>query len=94
MKVRVTFLGILAEYASLPYLDLEMGEGTSVRDLLREVGSQFSGRWPKEVWDAHQSRFGPMVGVFLDEREVEDEDARLHDGSEVILLPMMAGGQR
>ena len=92
MKVRVTFLGILAEYTSLSYLEIEMGERASVRDLLREVGGRFNTRFPKGVWDTQQRCFSPMIGVFLDQREVEDEDTPLHEGSEVILLPMMAGG--
>jgi molybdopterin converting factor small subunit len=92
MRVRVTFLGILAEYTGLPHLELEMGKGASVRDLLLAVGGRFSTRFPKQVWNAERECFGPMIGVFLDQRDVEDEDTPLQEGSEVILLPMMAGG--
>lgn len=93
MKVKVSLLGIVGEYVGHPDLELEMVEGASVGDLLRELGDRYAERLPYDLWDPQKKAFSPMISVFLDGKDVSDENAPLKEGSEVILLSMIAGGK-
>ena len=92
MRIRLSLLGILAEYTGFSNIEMEMKGGSTIKDLLNEVGERFGTVFPPQVWDPMQRAFNPTIGVFLDLKDVEDENTPLSEGSEVILLPMIAGG--
>ncbi len=92
MRIRLSLLGMLAEYAGSSSIEMELKRDSTIKDLLNEVGERFGDAFPRQVWDPERRVFHPTIGVFLDLRDVEDEDTPLKDGSEVILLPMIAGG--
>ena len=92
MRIRLSLLGILAEYAGFPNVEIELKGGSTIKDLLNEVGERFGNAFPPQVWDPERRVFSPTIGVFLDLKDVEDENTPLKEGSEVILLPMIAGG--
>ena len=92
MIIRLSLLGILAEYAGLSNIEIEMRGGSTIKDLLNEVGERFGNNFPPQVWDPERRAFGPTIGVFLNLKDVEDENTPLKEGSEVLLLPMIAGG--
>ncbi|MFH1486348.1 MAG: MoaD/ThiS family protein [Chloroflexota bacterium] len=93
MKVKVSLLGIIGEYVGHPSLDIKLEEGTTVGVLLGEIGERYAERMPVDLWDPEKKVFSPMINVFLDGKDVEDEKAALKEGSEVILLYMIAGGK-
>jgi len=92
MRIRLSLLGILAEYAGSSNIEMELKAGSTIKDLLNEVGDRFGNTFPPQVWDPERRVFHPTIGVFLDLKDVEAEDTPLKEGSEVILLPMIAGG--
>jgi len=92
LRVRVSFLGILAEYAGVAEVEVELAAGATIADLHRELGRRYAGRFPPEVWDPQAGRFSPYIHTFLEEQDVEDPATPLHEGSQVILLTMIAGG--
>ncbi|MBI2907271.1 MAG: MoaD/ThiS family protein [Chloroflexi bacterium] len=91
MKAFVSLLGIIGEYAGSGNLELDVEEGATVGDLLGEIGDRVGGGMPPDLWDPERRAFSPMVSVFLDGKDAEDS-APLREGSEVILLSMIAGG--
>ena len=92
MRIRLSLLGILAEYTGFSTTEIELKGSSTIKDLLKEVGDRFGNAFPPQVWDPERRTFHPTIGVFLDLKDVENEDTPLKDGSEVILLPMIAGG--
>ncbi|MBI2866221.1 MAG: MoaD/ThiS family protein [Chloroflexi bacterium] len=92
MLVHVSLVGILAEYAGGPDLQVELGEGATLADLHRALGQRPGARFPSEVWDPSSGCFTAVVRSFIDEEDVEDLSRTLHEGSRVILLTMIAGG--
>ncbi|MDO8670286.1 MAG: MoaD/ThiS family protein [Dehalococcoidia bacterium] len=92
MRLRVGHLGILGHHAGCQQLDLALGESATVGDVLREIGARFGDRFPDEVWDRRQGRFASCISAFVDMKDVEDYDAPLGDGSEVLFVTMIAGG--
>jgi len=92
MRIRLSLLGILSEYIGNSNIEMELKEGSTIKDLLNEVGERFGNTFPPQVWDPERRVFHPTIGVFLDLKDVEDEGTPLKEGSEVILLPMIAGG--
>ena len=91
MRVKVSLLGIMAEYAGSPQLEMGLGEGATLGHLLAEVGARLGDRFPSGIWDPMTGAFAPSVAIFLNGRDGE-EHLPLEEGSEVILLPLMAGG--
>jgi len=92
MRIRLSFLGILSEYTRCSNLEIEMKRGSTIKQLLNEIGNRFGEAFPPQVWDPERRAFSPTIGVFLDLKDVEDENIPLKEGSEVILLSMIAGG--
>lgn len=93
MRIRLSFLGILSEYTKCSNLEIEMNRGSTIKHLLNEVGDRFGDAFPPQVWDPERKAFSPTIGVFLDLKDVEDENTLLKEDSEVILLSMIAGGR-
>jgi len=91
MRVKVSLLGIMAEYAGFPHLEVGLEEGATLGQLLAEVGARLGDRLPPGIWDPVTGAFAPSVAIFLDGRDGE-EHLPLEEGSEVIFLPLMAGG--
>jgi molybdopterin converting factor small subunit len=92
MRIRLSLLGILAEYTGFSNVEIELKGRATIKDLLNEVGDKFGDSFPPQVWDPERRAFSPTIGVFLDLKDVEDEDTPLKEGCEVILLPLIAGG--
>ncbi len=92
MRVRVSFFGLLKRLAGEPDLEFHLQEGSTVRDLLLEIGRTVGERFPDEVWDAENQCFSPLVSLFVDNEEIEDLSQPLQDGSEVFLLMPVLGG--
>lgn len=92
MKVTVSFVGILAEYAGAPEVEVKLAQGATVADLHRAVGRRPGARFPPEVWDPASGRFTSCVRTFVNEEDVEDLSRPLEEGSRVLFLAMIAGG--
>ncbi|MBI2919003.1 MAG: molybdopterin-dependent oxidoreductase [Chloroflexi bacterium] len=94
MKVSVTLVGILAQYAGAPEVEIHLPEGARLADLHRVVGGRPGSRFPSEVWDPAAERFTACVRTFVGEEDVEDLSRPLASGDRVTLLTMIAGGLR
>jgi len=92
--VRVSLVGILAEYAGAPELEIDLPEGACLTDLHRAVGLHPGARFPAEVWDAASGCFTACVRTFVNDEDADDLSRLLERGSRVLLLTMIAGGWR
>lgn len=92
MKVTVSLVGILAQYAGAPEVELGLPEGARLADLHSAVGQRPGSRFPREVWDPASQQFTACVRTFVGEEDVEDLSRPLGEGNRVTLLTMIAGG--
>jgi len=94
MKVNLKiFLPTLPEVIGRKELQVEFA-GETVSDLLEYLVTRY-GRKAKQVLYNKDGDFDPMVQVLLNGREwvTNDKlDTALHDGDDIILMMMMAGG--
>lgn len=81
MKVKVCFFALYRERAGISQLDLELGAGSTVRQMVAEVRRLFPALAPPAVDIA--------VGV---NSEYAGPDTVLSDGDEIALIPPVSGG--
>ena len=81
MKVRVQFYAQLRELIGVHELELELGQGATVRELLDEVYAQ------QPQLRAHDKSI--LVGASL---EFVDRNRKLNPGEEIAIMPPVQGG--
>jgi len=81
MKVRVQFYGQLREAIGIHELELELPQGSTVRDLLEQVYVQ------KPALRGHDKSI--LVGAGL---EFVDRNYKLNPGEEIAIMPPVQGG--
>ena len=81
MRVRVLYFGVLKDVIGQGSRMMEVGEGSSVAELVAVHRGAFSG--PAAVWDS--------IAVAVNQ-EYARADRLLKDGDEVALLPPVSGG--
>jgi molybdopterin converting factor subunit 1 len=79
MRIKVLYFGVLKDLAGHRYAEMEMAEGESVADLLRQHRKLAS----VAVWDS--------IAVAVNQEYARAADV-LKDGDEVALLPPVSGG--
>jgi molybdopterin converting factor small subunit len=92
LKIRVRFLGILAQHARVDVLDLDLPASPLLRDLLAEIDIHFQGRFPFRFWDAEENKLAPGLFIRGQERDLLAPDEKLLEGEEIYFLLPMAGG--
>jgi len=92
VRIRVSFYGILERLAGSTSIDLELPDGSTCREAMRQLGKRLGDQLPAEVWDAEQEVFTPLVAIFVNYKEVEDLAQPLQNDSEVLMLMPLAGG--
>ncbi|WP_148682396.1 ubiquitin-like small modifier protein 1 [Pyrobaculum neutrophilum] len=93
MKVRVKFLATLYERTGVLKTEVEIPEGSSVRDLIKILDSRFRGL-ESELLD-ESGGLKPMYNVLVNGRAVEWLNGlatALREGDEVVFIPPAAGG--
>ena len=81
MKVRVQFYAQLRELIGVHELELELGQGATVRELLDEVYGQ------QPQLRAHDKSI--LVGASL---EFVDRNHKLNPGEDIAIMPPVQGG--
>ena len=81
MKVRVQFYAQLREVIGMHELELEVPQGTTVRELLEKVYTQ------KPALHEHDKSI--LIGAGL---EFVDRNYKLNPGEEIAIMPPVQGG--
>lgn len=86
MKIRVRLFSLLRERAGAGELELEVAPTATVADALQDLGRRFP---PLERLQSGPDRLPVLCAV---NREFARQEARLHDGDELALMPPVSGG--
>ncbi len=81
MKVRVQFYAQLRDLIGMRELELELGDGATVRDLLEQLYAE------RPALGAHDNSI--LIGVGL---EFVDRSYELNPGEEIAIMPPGQGG--
>lgn len=81
MKVHVQFYAQVRDLAQTPQLDVDLAEGSTIRELLEEIYRQ------KPTLRAHDKSLLVGAGV-----EFVDRDYLLKESEEIAIMPPVQGG--
>lgn len=95
MKVKVEYLGFIRNMLSKRTEELELREGTSLKELLSELSERYGSEFKKQVYESGQKdvKYGFVVtvnGVLMD--QLRGVETTLKTGDQVILMSLMSGG--
>ena len=95
MRITIHTILTLKKFIGARQLDVELGEGASVDDLLLLMKKKWGEALSSHLFDPETGRLIPHVRVMVNGRQIEflnGVETPLHEGDEVLLLPLVAGG--
>jgi|YelNatPaOPRAMG01_1025707.scaffolds.fasta_scaffold22630_3 molybdopterin converting factor small subunit len=92
MKVKVSFQGILSEWAGKQKVEVDLPEEGKFGDLLSELKRLLGTRMPPQVWHGENKNMNPSVWAMRGQERLVDPQAPLKDGEEIIFILGIAGG--
>jgi|YNPBryantNP2012_1023418.scaffolds.fasta_scaffold14636_2 molybdopterin converting factor small subunit len=92
MRVRVLYTGLLRRYIGEKDGELELPEGSTVRDLLEAVAQTHRDRFPSEYLRGGGRSLLETVRASRRGGTACEPDQPLEDGEEILLLSRLAGG--
>jgi len=92
MRIRVSFLGTMERLVGQPNMEVALLDAFTLEEAVRQIGKNFGGKFPPEIWDAEQKVFTHRVSIFIDSTEVMDLGQTLQNGSEILIVLPVAGG--
>ena len=92
MKIRVTFISILADWVGVPEAVIELPTGAIYEDLLAVIGRRYRRNMPPQLWDERNKRFSHPVIAFKNDVLMENCDTQLVKGDHLRFLAGMGGG--
>lgn len=95
MKVTVEYLGFIRNMLSKKNEELELREGTRLKELLDSLSERYGAEFKKQVYESGQKdvKYGFVVtvnGVLMD--QLNGVETQLKNGDHVILMSLMSGG--
>ncbi len=95
LKFPASFASMLnAQGSDLVVLEKEIGEGTTIGDLLADLAFSYTG-FRKVIFNPDIGKISDQVNVILNDSLLQFPDvteAKLNDGDSIIILPVYAGG--
>ncbi len=92
MRVKVFIPGLLGRDLRVRNLTFEVAEGTTVGDLLLELGKRFGPGLPSGLWDVEAEVFNPVVRAARCGEGLLDQASHLRADDEILILSRVAGG--
>jgi molybdopterin converting factor small subunit len=92
VKIKVHFLGILAKYFRADAVELDLPGTPTLKSLLAQVGNQYAGLLPSEIWDGDKKNFHPSLFIRGRERDLKNPEEPLLEDEEIYFLLPLAGG--
>jgi molybdopterin converting factor small subunit len=92
MKVHVTFVGPLVEFAGAERVEFDLPQGATYGDLLDEIGRRFGDRLHERIWDREKKAFQPRILVLGQGRDHEARERSLLEDEDIKVIPILAGG--
>jgi molybdopterin converting factor small subunit len=92
MKVRVQFHGILSDWMGGSRAEVELAEGGTFGELLREIKKSLSTTAPPQLRNKDRETFNRTLWAMKGKDRLSELDAKLKDGDEIQFFLSLAGG--
>ncbi|MBU2546990.1 MAG: MoaD/ThiS family protein [Proteobacteria bacterium] len=92
MKVKVMFLGPLAEFIGRPTVEFDLPDKATYGDLLDDIGSRFGDKLHPRIWDHEKRFFKAQVLVVGAGRDHEARETPLLENEDIKIIPFLPGG--
>ncbi len=92
MKVRVQFHGILVDWMGGSHGEVQLPDGGTFGDLLREIKKSFSATMPLQLRNKEQETFNRALWAMRGKDRLSELNAELKEGEEVQFFLSLAGG--
>lgn len=95
MRVTIEYLGFIRNMLSKRTEELELREGTRLKELLSKLSERYGADFKKQVYEPGQKdvKYGFVVtvnGVLMD--QLNGVETQLKSGDHIILMSLMSGG--
>ena len=94
-KVKVKLFAHLRRAAGVNEIELEIGDGTTVKDVIDKTIGRFGPEFEKQLKDARTGELAPFL-IMVGRKEISsvrgDLSTKVMDGDEVSLLEPVGGG--
>jgi molybdopterin converting factor small subunit len=95
ITVRVKLFGFLAQLSRQAELDMRVERGTTIADLIQSLANHFGSSFRQALLDWHGNLHGG-IEVVLNREHISARrisEIRLWDDSDLIIMPLIGGGQ-
>jgi molybdopterin converting factor small subunit len=92
MEVKVVYTGILRHYLKAGEESFEIPDGSTVGELMSEVGKARGGLLPAGAWDPETGSFDRIILAVRRGGGVREASEVLQPGEEILLISRLAGG--
>ena len=95
MKVKVHYLGLVKTYVKKTQEEVELPEGSLLKDLLNKLASKFGSPFSQEVYEQTKKEVKATFMILINGilmGQLEGIDTKLRDGDSVMIMPLMTGG--
>jgi molybdopterin converting factor small subunit len=92
LQVRVVFVGLLRRYIGEKEGSMEVPEGATVEDLIREVAEAYRDRFPVNFLPEGRNSFTRLVQASRRGGPFCQPGEKLVEGEEILLISRLAGG--
>jgi len=95
VRVTIEYLGFIRNMLSKRTEELELREGTRLKELLSKLSERYGADFKKQVYEPGQKdvKYGFVVtvnGVLMD--QLNGVETQLKSGDHIILMSLMSGG--
>ena len=92
IKVKVIFMGYLADFTKAKEVELELVESSIFKDLLNEVKENYIAKFPNQYFQGDDFRYLHLMLNLKDIDAKKDADRPLENGDTFYLIPPVGGG--
>ncbi len=92
MHIKTKFHGILADWVGSPSASFELIQGSTLTDLMLEIGHRYRQNMPDQLWDQKINSFNQKVRAFKDAKALDPANKSLADGDVITFMVLIAGG--
>jgi molybdopterin converting factor small subunit len=92
MHIKTRFHGILADWVGTPSASFELTQGSTLTDLILEIGRRYRQNMPDPLWDQKTNSFNQKVRAFKDTTALDPVEHSLADGDVITFMLLIAGG--
>jgi molybdopterin synthase sulfur carrier subunit len=95
MKIKVHYLGLVKTYTNKTQDDITLADNAKLSDLMNKMATEFGKQFTADIYEPGEADLKTMFTVMINgvvSGQLGGLDAKLKEGDNVILMPLMTGG--